>query len=250
MAYAGFDLYPGIEAGYNRYYEQGRCDAINVNAFLRLDVIAGYDIWIASDEFRYNLLNARYQLYQMEMNCPPPQPPSNVKAKLIGYRATLGQYSSTIINRTDVQLSWDAVKDAASYNIKRSESPSGPFTVRRTASTQFKDTTASIGKTYYYQITAVNEHGEGKPSSTLKVAVTVQPPPAPQNLTAARGGASVDLHWNDVGGFVKYTVRRADGNGTNFTTIASDVSGVSYTDSSASLIKSYSYRVMAMDQGE
>ncbi|WP_041613267.1 S-layer homology domain-containing protein [Paenibacillus sp. JDR-2] len=250
VAYAGFDLYPGIEAGYSRNYEQGRCDAINVDAFLRLDVIAGYDIWIASDDFRANLINAKYQLYQTELNCPPPQPPGNLKAELFGFRATLGPYSSTIINRTDVQLSWSAVKDAATYNVKRSESSSGPFTSRRTSSTQFKDTTATIGKTYYYQITAVNEHGESKPSSTFKVAVTMQPPPAPQSLTAdKRGGASVVLHWADVGGLVHYTVQRADGNGTNFATIASNVSGTSYTDSSASLIKAYSYRVMAEDNG-
>ncbi|GLX67463.1 S-layer homology domain-containing protein [Paenibacillus glycanilyticus] len=250
IAYAGFDLYPGIEAGYSRYYEQGRCDAINVDAFLRLDVIAGYDIWIASDEFRRNLVNAEYNLYQTEFNCPPPQPPGNLKATLQGYRATLGQFNSTIINRTDVLLSWNAVKDAASYNVKRSESPGGPFTSRKATGTQFKDTTARIGTTYYYQITAVNEHGESKPSSTLTVAVTNQPPQAPQNLTAdKRTGPSVVLHWNDVGGFVHYTVQRADGTGTNFTTIASNVSGTSYTDTNASILKSYSYRVMAEDNG-
>lgn len=249
IAYAGFDLYPGISAGFNRNYEQGRCDSINVDAFLRLDVIAGYDIWIASDEWRKNLVNAKYSLYDADLTCPPPQAPTNLTAKLVGVRGSVGQFHETIINRTDVQLSWNAVADATSYNVKRSETPGGPATVKRTNGPILNDATTTIGKTYYYQVTALNEHGEGKPSAALKVTVTVQPPPAPKNLTETRGGAEVVLKWDDVGGFALYNVKRADGAGTNFTTIATNVSGTTFTDTKAALLKSYTYVVTAVDAG-
>ncbi|QHW33858.1 hypothetical protein GZH47_25710 [Paenibacillus rhizovicinus] len=251
IAYAGIDLYPGIKAGYYRNYEQGRCDAIAVDAFLRLDVIAGYDVWVASDDFRKNVVDANYRLFQYDLNCPPPKPPGNLKFQLSGVRGTAGKYNEVIINRTDVQLSWDAVGDAASYTVKRSESPGGPFAVRRAnlADTKYKDTTAAIGKTYYYQVTAVNENGESIPSNTIKVAVTMQPPPAPQNLTAVRGESGVVLKWDDVGGLVGYDVQRADGTGTDFKTIAANVSGTTYTDPSTSFIRGFSYRVTAGDRG-
>jgi len=251
IAYAGIDLYPGIRTGFTRNYEQGRCDSLNVDAFLKLDVMAGYDIWVASDEVRLNLIDLKYPLFQQELDCPPPPPPGNLKADLIGVRGSIGKFNETILNRTDVQLNWNAVNGAASYNVMRAEAPNGPYATKRSkvAATAFKDATATIGKTYYYRVTAVNDYGESSPSPVLAVAVTMQPPPAPQNLTAARSGSTVALNWTEIGGFVGYNVKRAEGTGNTYTTIGANVSGASFTDSSASILKRYSYIVTAVDKG-
>lgn len=249
IAYAGIDLNPGIQAGYGRHYEQGRCDNIYVDAFLRLDAIVGYDVWVASDEARLKLLDLRYPLYQQDFHCPAPQPPNNLAAKLISVRLEVGKFNEAILDRTDVQLSWDSVKDATSYNVKRSESPGGPFTTKRAGvkTLTFTDTTAAKGKAYYYEVTAVNANGESAPSRVLPVDVIELPPPPPQNLTAVRGDKGVVLNWNKVGGFVAYNVKRADGSGKAYVTVGDKVSGTTFTDTSAGLFKTYTYIVTAVD---
>jgi len=74
--------------------------------------------------------------------------------------ATAGVHGSSII------LSWGTVIDAASYNVKRALSPSGPFTtiISGDTLTTAKDINVTKGSTYYYVITAVNRVGEGPAS--------------------------------------------------------------------------------------
>ncbi|QJD83759.1 S-layer homology domain-containing protein [Cohnella herbarum] len=249
IADAGLELYPGIRAG---FYELEPCDTIRVDAFLKLDVYAGYNVLVAKGRVSKNLINLNYPLYEQEINCSPPPAPNNLNAKLIRVIGETGKYNEIILNRNDVQLSWDTVNDATSYIVKRSDVPSGPFKAKRSnlKTTSFTDTTARIGNTYYYQVTAVNDYGESAPSRTLPVPIVNQPPPAPQNLTAARSGGSVILNWDKVGGFTTYNVKRAEGSSNAYVTIASKVSGTTFTDTSAGFLKGYSYIVTAVNDGE
>ncbi|RAV11487.1 S-layer homology domain-containing protein [Paenibacillus contaminans] len=250
IAYAGIELYPGIRAGYYRYYEQGRCDNIRVDAFLKLDVIAGYDVWVAKGKVKKTLLDLNAPLYQQDIHCPPPPAPNNLNAKLNRVLYEFGKFNEAIIDRTDVKLSWEKVGAAKSYNVKRSDSPGGPFVTKRSnlTTTTFTDTTAQKGNTYYYQVTAVNQYGESAPSRTLSVKIVDLPPPEPQNLTAARGGSGVVLNWNNVGGFVVYNVKRANADSKGLETIATQVTGTTFTDTTASYLKSYLYVVTAVDK--
>ncbi|BBI30893.1 S-layer homology domain-containing protein [Cohnella abietis] len=250
IAYAGIELYPGIQAGYNRHYEQGRCDSINVDAFLKLDVIAGYDVWVAKDKISKNLLNLKYPLYQLETNCPPPQSPTNLNAKLIRVIGELGKYNEVLLNRTDVQLSWATVNDATSYNVKRADAPGGPFNTIRSKikGTTYTDVKAIKGNTYYYQVTAVNEHGESASSRTLAVTIVEPPPPSPQNLTAVREGSTVTLNWNKISSFIVYNVKRSEGSSKPYETIGSNIDVTTFTDITASFLKGYSYIVTAVDK--
>lgn len=65
------------------------------------------------------------------------------------------ELSCTPVNK-GVKLSWSAISDATSYNIKRSTSSSGPFNVIAYGVTgnYFTDTTAVNGTSYYYKINA------------------------------------------------------------------------------------------------
>lgn len=60
-----------------------------------------------------------------------------------------------------VRLSWNAVSDATSYNIKRSAVSGGPYDAIATATnTSYTDTGLNNGTTYYYVVTAQNSAGE------------------------------------------------------------------------------------------
>lgn len=249
IAYAGVDIYPGIRAGYYRYYEQGRCDNIRVDAFLKLDVIAGYDVWVAKGKVKKTLLDLNAPLYTHEFHCPPPPPPGNLKADLDRVMFVTGRFSEQIIDRTDVKLSWGKVGPATSYNVYRAENPAGPFTTLRsnvTANT-FTDTSAKIGNTYYYRVRSVNQHGESTAPPNLQVYIAKLPPPPPKNLKAARERSGVVLNWDQVG-FTVYNVKRSHATSKGLETIATKVTGSTFTDTTASALSSYLYVVTAEDQ--
>ncbi|MCS7462147.1 pectinesterase family protein [Paenibacillus doosanensis] len=78
-----------------------------------------------------------------------------------------------------VDLTWTAVPGAALYTVKRAEASEGPYVtaVDGLTSPSFTDNvvegdSSSIqnGKTYYYTVAAVNEHGESRPAEELAVS--------------------------------------------------------------------------------
>jgi len=78
-----------------------------------------------------------------------------------------------------VSLAWAPSAGATSYNLKRSPSPGGPYTILvSTASTSFNDTTVVNGTTYYYVVSAVNSGGEN-PVNSVEVSATPPLPPVP-----------------------------------------------------------------------
>ena len=77
-----------------------------------------------------------------------------------------------------VDLSWGAVEGATSYNIKRSETPGGPYqTIATTTSGAITYTDEDLvnGNTYYYVVSAVNAGGESPNSNEASAT-----PAAPQ----------------------------------------------------------------------
>jgi len=83
-----------------------------------------------------------------------------------------------------VALTWHPVTGATSYNVRRSESPDGPFIeiARGVIETSYIDSGLVNGTAYYYLVTAVNEYGESGSS------ITVREVPAPV-LTVASDGS-------------------------------------------------------------
>jgi hypothetical protein len=65
-----------------------------------------------------------------------------------------------------VSISWDAAPGAGSYKLRRAVDSGGPYaTIATTANTSFEDVYAVNGTAYFYNITALNAHGESVPSS-------------------------------------------------------------------------------------
>lgn len=266
IAYAGLELYPGIKAGFYRYYEQGRCDEIRVDAFLKLDVIAGYDVWVAKGKLSKTLINLNYPLFEHELLCPPPPAPGNLKAQLIREIFYPPQLAITITDRINVQLNWSAAKDATSYMVKRADAPGGPFkTVRSNVkAVTYTDTSTARGKTYYYQVVAVNQHGEGA-TQVLPVKIVDLPPPRPTGLKAKRDGAGVALQWDRLDGMrfadnsggplglqmehngITYNVRRSDKVNGGLMILAKNLTDAKFTDPTAQWNESYLYVITAVD---
>ena len=59
-----------------------------------------------------------------------------------------------------IKLSWNAVKNAKNYAIYRATSKTGTYSkISTTTKLEFTNTSVTVGKTYYYQVKALNSSG-------------------------------------------------------------------------------------------
>jgi len=79
-----------------------------------------------------------------------------------------------------IALSWAPVTDAIRYTVSRATSPSGPWTALNSnvAATTYRDSTALLGTTYHYQLTATSLLAYTSAPSAI-VSATLVPPPDP-----------------------------------------------------------------------
>src|SRR3954471_12840500 len=125
---------------------------------------------------------------------PPAPPPAPT-----GLVATAGN--------ADVELTWNAVGGAKSYNVKRSTSTGTETTIASPGTNSYDDTTTVNGTNYFYVVSAIGVGGEGANSS--EVSATPQAAPAaPTGLSATAGDSHVALSWTASAGAATYTVMR------------------------------------------
>jgi fibronectin type 3 domain-containing protein len=131
-------------------------------------------------------------------------------------------------------ISWDVVPAAISYNVKRSTTSGGPYSIIATniATIGFIDTNVVNLTAYYYVVTAVNANGESV--NSVQVSGTPHLPPVPTvptGVTATRGDTQVTLNWAGASGAASYNVKRGTSSGsyptvTNVTTTSLVVTGL------------------------
>ncbi len=146
-----------------------------------------------------------------------------------------------------VDLSWTASSGAVSYNIKRASTSQGPYTTvaRGVNTTSYTDTDLLASTTYYYVIAAVNGSGEGAKSEQAEATTLTGAPDAPTGVTMILGTHEVVLSWAATGGATNYSVKRSTTSGGPYTTLATDLTGTTYTDTSIGQGDTYYYTVVA-----
>jgi cellulose 1,4-beta-cellobiosidase len=96
-----------------------------------------------------------------------------------------------------VTLSWTSAAGALTYNVKRSTTASGPYTVIASGGVSLSYTDKSVvgGTTYYYVVSATNAAGESADSNEASARPIVALPVAPTSVRASAGKSSVSLTW-------------------------------------------------------
>ncbi len=149
---------------------------------------------------------------------------------------------------TSVALSWSASANATSYKLFRSTTLGnyGATPLATVTGTSYPDTNVVNGTTYYYTVKATGIGGDSPASSEVS-ATPIAPPSAPTGLSATPGNAQVTLSWTASTGASSYSVLHALAAGGPFSSVATNQTGTTYSDTGLSNGTTYFYQVIAVN---
>jgi fibronectin type 3 domain-containing protein len=155
-----------------------------------------------------------------------------------------------------VQLGWDAVNGADTYNVYRSTSSgvngSGSPLDTGISSAKYTDDTAEEGTEYFYAVTAVASEGEETAESDASEEASAALLASPSGLSATPGDGSTQLSWEAAGGADTYNVYRSTSSGVDASSdpIGTGISSTEYADEIAENGTEYFYVVTAAASGD
>ena len=142
---------------------------------------------------------------------------------------------------------WSAVDGAGKYYVYRSTSKNGTYEyIGYTAKTNYTDSKAVAGTTYYYKVKAISKV-RSTANSSLSAAVAVTCRCARPSVKITTSNGSPRLTWNAVAGASQYEVYRATSKNGSYTKMFT-TSNLSYTNTSAKAGTTYYYKVKAVSK--
>lgn len=154
-----------------------------------------------------------------------------------------------------ITLEWqDNASNETGFRIHQSTTPSGTAVTLNVpaGTTSFECTGLTAASPYFFRVQAMNGTVAGDLSAQVSATTTAanSAPVAPSNLASTLVTAtSVSLTWKDNSTNEEtFDIERADSNMSNWTKVGSvPFNGVTFTDSTLSPFKSYTFRVKAVN---
>ena len=142
---------------------------------------------------------------------------------------------------------WGAVDGAGKYEVYRSGSKDGTYTLLgTTTATNYTDNKANAGYTYYYKVKAISEV-KSTANSSLSAAVAIicrcARPVVKTDYWASTGKPYIK--WDAVDGAGKYYIYRSGTRNGTYTLLGT-TTATNYTDSKANAGYTYYYKVQAI----
>nr|WP_157276588.1 pectinesterase family protein [Paenibacillus sp. Soil766] len=160
-----------------------------------------------------------------------------------------------------VTLSWNPASGATSYNIYRSATAGGPYTLVANNITEPTYTNIELEnkKEYFYVVTTVNANGESDYSNEAKGYPNNVTPPeqAPVFQSTDIRDSQLTLRWNDVRGkdddgnevATVYTLLRSTNPNGPFEAVAKQLSSTTYLEKGLNNGTDYYYQIIAENMG-
>ena len=153
---------------------------------------------------------------------------------------------TAIAGNTQVTIGWTAAAAATSYVILRGTASGGPYTTVGTSDgTTFTDNSLINSATYYYVVESSNANGTGVNSTEVSVTPVDTVPVAPASVTQQTGNRQIVLNWTASSGATGYSILRGTSIGGPYTSIATGVSAITFTDTLLTNGVTYYYVVVA-----
>lgn len=143
-----------------------------------------------------------------------------------------------------VHVYWDKVDYALTYNVYRSSSANGTYTLIKSGlnATNYIDVNTTAGKTYYYKVLAVGEKAKSAQSAASKGITHVAVPGFKKIVNVVSG---VHVYWNAADGAKTYNVYRSTQKASGYTLIKKGLAATHYIDTTAVSGTTYYYKVVA-----
>ncbi len=153
----------------------------------------------------------------------------------------------TAYSASRINLSWNAVSGATSYQVYRSTGASTTYTRIAIVTTRsYQNTGLAAATRYNYKVRAVKS---GVLGSFTAVKTAYTKPATPTGLTAtAISTSQIKLKWTAVTGATSYQVYRSYGASTSYTRIAI-VTAPAYSNTGLAAGARYNYKVRAVKSG-
>ena len=149
------------------------------------------------------------------------------------------------ISSSEIDLSWDKINEAKSYNIYRATSENGKYAkVGSSKTTSFKNTKLKPSVSYWYKVTAVATGGESG-FSDIKTATTLALAPSGVKAKVVSSTA-VTLTWKAMPGST-FNVYRSTSQKVGYTKIAEELNAQVYADNNLMPKTAYWYYLIALD---
>ncbi|HHV06165.1 MAG TPA: peptidoglycan DD-metalloendopeptidase family protein [Anaerolineaceae bacterium] len=237
--YQGQDIALSYKTGYTcgsrAVCDPGTCPVSNCNVYANLQFhvqnAAGARLRPAFDDVGVITIG-----YKTSGNCPPPVP-----AIPSGLTASDGTYTDRI------QVNWNVVEHATTYQVYRATSAGGTRThIANPGGTSYTDMDVTPGVTYWYWVKACNSTGCSNYSGGDSGYARIPIPTAPTNVQATDGTYTdrVDITWSSVTWATSYQVYRAESASGTRSQIATPTSN-NYSDTTAFPGTTYWYWIKA-----
>jgi len=166
-------------------------------------------------------------------------------AKTVTVTVGTAKPAGTVNAAGKVVIAWEAVEDAAAYQIYRSaKSSSGYKRLETVEALSYTDESVATGKTYYYKIVVVGHNSESAMSSYVKIAGACAQPQISSIGFNQDSGKPV-ITWDKVTGAKKYEVWRSTSRESGYQKLAT-VTKTTYTDTKAEVGTFYYYKICAV----
>jgi len=101
---------------------------------------------------------------------------------------------SAVATNLLINLNWFTTTHAASYNLKRSTTNGGPYSLlANLTATNYPDSGVTPGTTYYYVVAATNAAGES--GNSVQASAAPRPSNVSTNLSFQPSGNQLQLSW-------------------------------------------------------
>lgn len=152
--------------------------------------------------------------------------------------------ASNVASTGKIYLKWGAVSGASKYEIYRSTTKNGTYKrIKTTTATSYTDTSASVGKTYYYKIKAIHKNSSANSDYSKvvgRICILARP-----NVRIVLSKGDPKISWGKISGAQKYYIYRATSKNGTYKLIKTTTK-LCYTDTSARAGKYYYYKVRAV----
>ena len=149
-----------------------------------------------------------------------------------------------------ITVSWDTAANAVTYNVYRTADAGSRWTqvASSVKGSSYKDTTVQKGVKYGYKVRGVAADGKTlgpmSPTGVTAKVTAASTTPAYVKLTSAkRVAGGIQLTWESAADAKTYNVYRKVDGASNWTLLASSVSGTTYKDTSGRSGTTYAYTV-------